>query len=109
MSKAPAGSKEKKKLADYITTQDEALVLFYATWCPHSQRFLPIFTEYSRNRPNRCFTVAIDEIPELCEEYAIEYYPTVILFRKGKISKRLDAKPGIGLDQEQLEDFTKDE
>jgi thiol-disulfide isomerase/thioredoxin len=28
-----------------IEGKDGAFVLFYATWCPFSQRFLPVFEE----------------------------------------------------------------
>jgi hypothetical protein len=52
-------------------------------------------------------SVLVDDQPDVCEEYSIEYYPTVILFRKGKVHKRLDAEPGIGLNKKQLQDLTK--
>ncbi len=32
-------------LNEELKTKPRAYVLFYATWCPHSQRFLPIFEE----------------------------------------------------------------
>lgn len=44
--------------------------------------------------------------PEGCDDYSIDYYPTVILFEKGKVKKRLDAKPGIGLNKKQLKELT---
>jgi thioredoxin-like negative regulator of GroEL len=50
-------------------------------------------------------SIIVDEEPDVCEEYAIEYYPTVIMFKKGKLQKRLDSKPGVGLNKEQLKDF----
>jgi hypothetical protein len=28
------------------------------------------------------------------------------MFKKGKLHKRLDSKPGVGLNKEQLKDFT---
>ncbi len=89
-----------------IKNRDKAFVLFYATWCPFSQRFLPIFQEYSKKNPNQCLSIIVDEEPDVCEEYAIEYYPTVIMFKKGKLHKRLDSEPGVGLNKEQLKDFT---
>jgi hypothetical protein len=46
-----------------------------------------------------------DDEPDVCEEYAIECYPTVIMFKKGKVHKRLDAEPGIGLNKKQLKDL----
>ena len=109
MSKAKnQESKTKRKdiLHEKIEEKDEAVVLFYATWCPFSQRFLPIFEEYSKNNPEECLSVIVDEEPEVCEEYAIEYYPTVIMFKKGKVHKRLDAEPGVGLNKKQLKELT---
>jgi thiol-disulfide isomerase/thioredoxin len=106
-------SKPKKKglgaSLDEISNKDKAYVLFYATWCPFSQRFLPIFAEYSRTNPQECLSIAIDDKPQVCEEYSIEYYPTVILFKKGKMEKRLDSEPGIGLNRKQLGDFAESE
>jgi len=89
-----------------IEGKDRAFVLFYTTWCPFSQRFLPVFEEYARGNPQECIRVIVDDRPDLCEEYAIEYYPTVLLFKKGKVHKRLDAEPGVGLTKKQLLELT---
>ena len=109
MSKAKKRKSEKTKrssLKDEIECKVRAFVLFYAPWCPFSQRFLPIFQEYAKNNPQECIGVVGDDKPDLCEEYNIEYYPTLILFKKGQVHKRLDAKPGVGLDLKQFEQFT---
>jgi len=90
-----------------IENKDRAFVLFYATWCPFSQRFLTVFEEYARSNPQDCMSVIVDDRPDLCEEYAIEYYPTVLLFKKGKVHKRLDAEPGVGLTKKQLAELAK--
>jgi thioredoxin 1 len=95
-----------ENLNEELKTKAKSYVLFYATWCPHSQRFLPIFEEYAKTNPKECIKVTIDDKPELCEKYHIEYYPTVIVFEQGRIKKRLDATPGTGLTREQLKDFT---
>lgn len=89
-----------------IEDKDQVIVLFYATWCAFSQRFLPIFEEYSKSNLKDCLTVIIDDDPEVCQEYSINYYPTVIIFKKGKVQKRLDSKLGIGLNKKQLIEFT---
>jgi thioredoxin-like negative regulator of GroEL len=52
--------------------------------------------------------VAIDDKPDVCEEFSIDYYPTVILFKNGRIHKRLDAQPGVGLNKRQLQSFTEE-
>ena len=99
-------AKRKSAFHEKIGNKEKATVLFYATWCPFSQRFLPIFEEYSKSNPDECLRIIVDEEPDLCEEYAIEYYPTVIMFKKGKMHKRLDAAPGVGLNKKQLKDLT---
>ena len=104
--KIPVESKKKSTFQDRVGNKDKAFVLFYATWCPFSQRFLPIFEEYSKSNPNECLSVIVDEEPDICEEYGIEYYPTVLMFKKGKVHKRLDAEPHVGLSKKQLKDLT---
>jgi len=97
---------EEKSINNELRQKNQAFVLFYATWCPFSQMFLPVFEDYARRHPQECMSVIADERPDLCEEYSIEYYPTVLLFRKGKIHKRLDAEPGVGLTKKQLAELT---
>jgi thioredoxin 1 len=104
--KIPVENKKKSTFHDSIVSKDKAVVLFYATWCPFSQRFLPVFEEYSKSNPKECLSVIVDEEPAVCEEYAIEYYPTVIMFKNGKVNKRIDAEPGVGLSKKQLKDLT---
>jgi len=89
-----------------LKSKEGTLVLFYASWCPFSREFLPIFQEYAKLNPDKCMSVLIDNKPDLCEKYSIEYYPTVLLFKKGKVSKRLDATPGGGLTEKQLQELT---
>ena len=100
---------KKSDLSEQVKGKEKTYVLFYATWCPFSQRFLPIFQEYAKKNPEECLSVIVDEDPEVCEEYAIEYYPTVIVFKKGRVHKRLDAEPGVGLDKRQFKDLTEEE
>jgi thioredoxin 1 len=89
-------------IEEQFKNRDRVYVLFYASWCPHSQRFLPIFQEYSKTNPAECIEVMIDFRSDLCEKYSIEYYPTVLMFKNGEVKKRLDATPGLGLTREQL-------
>jgi len=56
----------------------------------------------------KCVSAIVDEEPEVCEEYAIEYYPTVIMFKKRKVHKLLDAESGIGLNKRQLKELTEE-
>jgi thiol-disulfide isomerase/thioredoxin len=85
-----------------LQLKDEVFVLFYASWCPFSQRFLPIFEQCAKDAPQECRSVMIDYKPDLCEKYSIDYYPTVLLFKNGLVYRRLDATPGVGLNRRQL-------
>ena len=96
----------KSDIENVLKSKEKAFVLFYASWCPFSQRFLPIFEDYAKSNPQECMSVVIDDKPDLCEKYQIDYYPTVMLFKNGVVEKRLDATPGLGLTKKQLHDLT---
>ena len=99
-------NQKEENIEEALKNKDRVFVLFYASWCPHSQRFLPIFEEYSKVNPQECMSVVIDDKPDLCDKYSIEYYPTVLLFKNGKVHKRLDVEPGGDLTKKQLAKFT---
>jgi thiol-disulfide isomerase/thioredoxin len=107
LKKKSKGRKE-STIRHQIENKDRAFVLFYATWCLFSRRFLPLYEEYSKRNPEECLSVIVYDEPDLCEEYSIEFYPTVILFEKGKVRKRLDSLHGVGLSKKQLEEFIED-
>jgi thiol-disulfide isomerase/thioredoxin len=92
-----------EEFEDAVKTKEKAFVLFYASWCPFSQRFLPVFEAYAQANSDECLTVKVDFKPELCDKYGIDYFPTVLLFRSGRVAKRLDATPGAGLTKKQFE------
>ncbi len=85
-----------------VKSRGRVFVLFYASWCPFSQRFLPIFDKYAREKPENCLRVKTDDKSKLCEKYSVDIVPTVLLFEKGRVTKRLDGAPGAGLDEKQL-------
>jgi thiol-disulfide isomerase/thioredoxin len=89
-----------------LKSKDKAIVLFYASWCPFSQRFLPVFDKYAKDKADTCLRVVTDDKASLCEKYSVDVVPTVLLFEKGKVKKRLDGKPGAGLTEKQLTSLT---
>ena len=88
-----------------LKTKAKFVALFYASWCPFSRKFLPIYEKCTANNPNPCIRVMIDDKEDLCEKYSIQFYPTVLLFENGKVIKRLDAEPGAGLSEKQLKNL----
>lgn len=96
--------------ADYdldlmLQSNQKVFVLFYASWCPFSIRFLPIFEKFAEDKTQSCMQVKTDDKATLCEQYSIDVVPTVVFFKNGKAAKRLDGIQGVGLDEKQLLDF----
>jgi thioredoxin 1 len=89
-------------LDEALKSRGRVFVLFYASWCPFSQRFLPIFEKYARENPEKCLRAKTDDKAKLCEKYSVNIVPTVLLFENGKVAKRLDGAPGAGLNEKQL-------
>jgi thioredoxin 1 len=85
-----------------LKTKGKVFVLFYASWCPFSQMFLPIFEKYAQNNPQNCLRVKTDDKAKLCKKYSVDVVPTVLLFNKGKVIKRLDGAPSAGINEKQL-------
>jgi thiol-disulfide isomerase/thioredoxin len=91
-----------QELESILRTKDNIFILFYAPWCPFSQRFLSVFEKCSKETSKQCYRMMIDEYPDLCEKYQVEVYPTVLFFEQGKVSKRLDGIHGVGLSEQQF-------
>ncbi len=96
---------DEKGLDKLIKSKKKLFVMFYASWCPYSQRFLPEFIENSKTEKECHARIVIDDLDSLSEKYNIEVYPTVLYFENGKVSKRLDAEFHKGLNSSQLKDF----
>jgi thiol-disulfide isomerase/thioredoxin len=92
-------------LEKILKTKNTCFILFYAEWCPFSQRFLPTFENCAKDTSHTCYRMVIDEHPTLCEKYSVEVYPTIIFFEKGKAAKRLDGIHGVGLNEKQYRDL----
>ena len=97
----------KKNLDKKLCDKDRVVTLFYASWCPHCTRFVPIFKKkiVELTFVNVVYVLLDDLDNPLWDNYDIEAVPTIIFFEKGKISKRLDSRFGVGLSDKQLKDW----
>jgi thioredoxin 1 len=94
----------KQNLNKELKKNEKGLVLFYASWCPYCMSFVPVF---DKKIVNFAFGSALhvllnDYDNPLWDDYSIDAVPTVIFFEKGKVSRRLDGKFGVGLSEKQL-------
>jgi thioredoxin-like negative regulator of GroEL len=95
-------SKNNVELDEVLKTKNRVFILFYASWCPFSRKFLPIYEKCTVKGPNPCLRVMVDDNADLCLKYSIEVFPTVLLFENGNVTERLDGEPGAGLNEKQL-------
>ena len=94
--------KDKKHFRDELESNERVCALFYASWCPYSRRFLPDFDAAAHEKSGVFTSVKVDDIDDLCDEYDINVYPSVIFFERGEILERLDGTLGRGLAGHQL-------
>lgn len=95
------------ELASQLTANKTVIALFYASWCPFCRRFLSTFDKYAKHPNSTMFMrVNMDDYDNpLWEEYDLEAVPSVILFKNGTVSKRLDCRLGAGLDEKQFSEW----
>lgn len=76
-----------KDLEKMISEQTKpTLVEFYADWCPHCQRMMPIVAQLKEKIGDKANIVQIegDNNPDLMEKYHVHSYPTWIIFKDGQ-------------------------
>ena len=87
-----------------VAGREKVIVLFYASWCGFCDRFVPVFeNKMSSYKDGSVVYVLLDDYDNpMWDEYKIRAVPTVLFFEKGKVSSRLDAGLGSGLNERQL-------
>lgn len=73
-----------EKLKDDMGT---ALVEFYASWCPHCQRMMPVVDDIKALFDGRAnvYQFDIDDNQSLAESFDVESIPTFLIFKDGEI------------------------
>ncbi|MGP8071815.1 MAG: thioredoxin family protein [Thermoplasmata archaeon] len=73
-------------------------VVFSADWCPFCRAFLPEFASLEGSPGYHVARAPLDDLDNpLWEQFAIEVVPTVLVFRDGEITLRIDGVAGVGL------------
>jgi len=80
-------------MTDYTTLINSSplvMVEFYATWCPHCQRMMPVVAQIRELLGNNAeiYQIDIDRNEEAAAEADIESTPTFIIYRNGEMMWR---------------------
>ncbi len=94
----------KQDLRNCLTKNMKVLALFFASWCPFCQNFVPFFNQNTiASGFDQVVHVMLDDYDNpLWDEYRIESVPSVIFFQGGGVYKRIDGKLGKGIDENQF-------
>jgi len=76
--------------------------LFYASWCPFSLAFLPVYEKQAEGGDAEFVRITLDGNEALFEAFGVDVYPTVLFFKNATVSRRLDGQPLVGLKEKQL-------
>lgn len=69
-----------------INSSKVVMVEFFATWCPHCQRMMPVVEQIKELLDGRAdvYQFDIDKNPEAADSLDVESLPTFIVYRDGK-------------------------
>ena len=80
-----------KNNCEEIVMKSEKTVLldFWASWCGPCMMIAPIVEEIANENPQYLIgKVNVDDEPELAGAFEIEFIPTLVVIREGKIVRR---------------------
>ena len=94
---------EKNEFEKKLTLPGSAVVLFAADWCGYCRRFISMLGNYSGDTKNLLLVNVDSGDGALWDIYHINLVPTLIVFKEGKEAYRRNARPGVGLQKEDLD------
>ena len=72
-----------------LKTKKTVLLDFWASWCGPCMMSAPAVEALAEENPQYLVgKINVDDQPELARDFAIEYIPTLIIIRDGKIVRR---------------------
>ncbi len=86
-----------------VIKKDKVVVDFYAEWCGPCKMLSPILDKVSKEMNLDTYKVNVDEVEDVARQYGIMSIPTVMIFEKGKMTKK-----NVGfMDDAELREFVK--
>ena len=86
-----------------VIKKDRVVIDFYAEWCGPCKMLSPILDKVSKELTLDTYKVNVDEVEDVARQYGIMSIPTVMIFEKGKMTKK-----NVGfMDDAELREFVK--
>ncbi len=80
----------KQNFEEIVLKSEKTVLLdFWATWCGPCMMLAPIVEELANENPQYLVgKINVDNDPELANTFGIEFIPTLIIIRDGKVLRR---------------------
>ncbi len=74
-------------LSRLLSEKGTVLVEFYATWCPHCRKMMPVVEDVKASLGGKVpvYQFDIDKEPDLSDELKVEVVPTFMVFKDGEM------------------------
>lgn len=95
------------KYEEAIKSTPVVLVEFYASWCPHCQKMMPVVEAVKQQLAGKVnvYQYDVDENKQLSDEQAIETIPTFIIYKNGEQQWRQSGELSQGVLLAQIEKY----
>lgn len=86
------------RLEDLLSDGTPVLIEFYADWCPHCRRMMPVVAQLRDEIGDAAEIVQIegDQHPDIMQKFGVDGYPTFILVKDGRQLWRDSGEMSLG-------------